>query len=122
MLKIALPLLVVGLFLSATFARANYGVDIGDTFTFDVIANERSITLGANSATADGYEIDGHAFAVGTSVEVEVLDFEVPNYSSTSIRNLIKHSPKSNTIIPMISLDVLSYIMKHKLYHKIGDK
>ncbi len=75
-LKIALPLLVVGLFLSASFAKANFGVNVGDIFTFDVIANERSVTLGANSATADGYEIDGHAFAAGTSVEIEVLEFD----------------------------------------------
>jgi len=76
MLKIALPLLVVGLYLSATFANANYGVNIGDTFTYDVIANKRTITLGTNTATADGYEIDGHAFAAGTSVEIEVLEFD----------------------------------------------
>lgn len=67
------------------FAQAgNFGVDIGDTFTYDCEASSRDITLGSNSASASGYEVDEQHFDEGTSVDVEVLAFET-SFGNTTI-------------------------------------
>ncbi len=76
MLKVIIPLALISLFLSTQLVTANFGVDIGDTFTFDCIAAERTITVGSNTGTGTGYTVDDHAFAAGTSVVVEVLEFD----------------------------------------------
>lgn len=83
MLKVIIPLALISLFLSTQLVTANFGVDIGDTFTYDCVAAERTMTLGSNTGTGTGYTVDGHAFAAGTSVVVEVLEFDDSFFNTT---------------------------------------
>lgn len=69
---ILVPLAIIALMFSAQFSFATYGVNVGDTFTYDVIKSEIDVTVGTDSAHAEGYSIDGHHFAQGTSVNLEV--------------------------------------------------
>jgi len=83
MLKVIIPLALISLFLSTQLVTANFGVDIGDTFTYDCIAAERTMTIGSNTGTATGYTVDDHEFAEGTSVVVEVLEFDDSLFNTT---------------------------------------
>lgn len=83
MLKVIIPLALISLFLSTQLVTANFGVDIGDTFTFDCVAAERTMTIGSNTGTGTGYTVDDHAFAAGTSVVVEVLEFDDSLFNTT---------------------------------------
>ncbi|MHA1503861.1 MAG: choice-of-anchor S family protein [Candidatus Heimdallarchaeota archaeon] len=71
-LKIVLPLFIVGLFLSVSMTRGAYGVIVGDEFTFDIVSANQVITVGTNSGSGDGYVVDGLSFAEGTSVDTNV--------------------------------------------------
>lgn len=76
-IKYLLPIALIAIIISPMIVQAdNFGVEIGDTFTFDCVAAEVSGSIGTNSATASGFTIDDHEIPVGTSVTVEVLDFE----------------------------------------------
>ena len=76
-MKYILPLALIGILISPMIVSAgNFGVNIGDTFTYDCEAADMSISIGSKSATVTGYSVDDQEFAVGTSVTVEVLDFE----------------------------------------------
>ncbi|MCK5047487.1 MAG: hypothetical protein KAS22_12955, partial [Candidatus Heimdallarchaeota archaeon] len=83
MLKVIIPLALISLFLSSQLVTANFGVDIGDTFTYDCVAAERTMTIGSNTGTATGYTVDDHEFAEGTSVVVEVLEFDDSLFNAT---------------------------------------
>jgi hypothetical protein len=67
-------LLLVVIFLATAFIpiQGAIEVDVNDAFDFDVIKSNRSISVGTNSASAEGYEIDGHHFNQGTSVNLNV--------------------------------------------------
>ncbi|MHA1156488.1 MAG: choice-of-anchor S family protein, partial [Candidatus Heimdallarchaeota archaeon] len=67
-------------------AAATFGVSVGDTFTYDCVASEQTIVWGSNSSIAEGYNLDEHHFAVGTSFSVEILDI------STSISTIVTFS------------------------------
>ncbi|NHJ46780.1 MAG: hypothetical protein FK733_03230 [Asgard group archaeon] len=71
-LKIIIPLAIMGLLISTQFGSATFGVEVGNIFTYDVIKNNFSVTVGANSGTSTGYEVDDQPFAEGTQVDVEV--------------------------------------------------
>jgi hypothetical protein len=71
-LKFIIPFAIMGLLLSTQFANGTFGVTVGQIFTYDVIKNNFSVTIGANSGTSTGYEIDGQEFPEGTQVDVEV--------------------------------------------------
>jgi len=53
---------------------ATFGVVISDTFTYDCVTSERSVVWGTNSSSSEGYSLEDHNFAVGTSVSVEVVN------------------------------------------------
>ncbi|HUU77069.1 MAG TPA: choice-of-anchor S family protein [candidate division Zixibacteria bacterium] len=82
-LKFILPLALIGILISPMIVGANFGVDIGDTFTYDCVTSELSISIGSKSASVTGYAVDGHDFAVGTSVVVEVLEFDDTFFNTT---------------------------------------
>lgn len=71
-LKIIIQLAIMGLLISTQFANATFGVEVGNIYTFDIIKSNISIAIGANSGSSSGYEVDDHAFAEGTQVDVEV--------------------------------------------------
>jgi hypothetical protein len=71
-LKVALPLFIIGLFLSVSMAKGAFGVTVGDEYTFDIVQANQAITVGANSGSGSGYELDGQTFAEGTSIELNV--------------------------------------------------
>jgi hypothetical protein len=47
-------------------------VDVNDAFDYDVIKSNREISVGTNSASAEGFEIDNHHFNQGTSVNLNI--------------------------------------------------
>ncbi|MHA1557265.1 MAG: choice-of-anchor S family protein, partial [Candidatus Heimdallarchaeota archaeon] len=53
---------------------------------YDCVASEQTIVWGSNSSIAEGYNLDEHHFAVGTSFSVEILDI------STSISTKVTYS------------------------------
>lgn len=75
MIKVILPMLIVGLLVSVQFTQATYGVSIGDEHVFDCVSAELNVTLGANSGGGTGYTVDGQHFAEGTSVTTNVTGF-----------------------------------------------
>ena len=81
--KVIIPLALISLFLSSQLVTANFGVDIGDTFTYDCVAAERTMSIGTHTGTGTGYTVDDHAFAAGTSVVVEVLEFDDSFFNTT---------------------------------------
>ena len=71
-LKIVLPLLVVSVLLGATMAQADYGVTVGNTFTYDVEAASWDVAIGTSSSSGTGFNFLDVKRAVGTQVDVEV--------------------------------------------------
>ena len=66
---------MIGLLIPIKSSTAvTFGVTIGDTFTYECIAASRSIVWGTESSDSEGFELDDHEFAVGTSVDVEVAN------------------------------------------------
>jgi hypothetical protein len=49
-------------------------VEVNDAFNFDVLKTNRSISIGENSASAEGYEIDGQHFGQATSVNLNITN------------------------------------------------
>ncbi|NHJ49354.1 MAG: hypothetical protein FK733_16310 [Asgard group archaeon] len=73
-LKFILPLMILCLFIPFRNVNAAFGVDIGDTYNYECIAAERTFSLGAETGTGEGFQIDGQHFDPGTIVTVEVID------------------------------------------------
>jgi len=71
-LKFVLPLFLLCLLIPIQAGIGAFGVNINDTFTYECIAAERIFTLGAESGTGEGFQIDGQHFAPGTTVTVIV--------------------------------------------------
>jgi hypothetical protein len=71
-MKIGFPLLVVAILLSTTLVRADYNVTVGATYTYDTIASQWDLKIGANSGQGTGFSEDGKAYTVGTQILVEV--------------------------------------------------
>ncbi|MHA1308866.1 MAG: choice-of-anchor S family protein [Candidatus Heimdallarchaeota archaeon] len=72
---VSLALVLLALLIPTQFCTAGtFGVIIGDEFTYDCVASERSVVWGTNSSSSEGYALEGHNFAVGTSVSVEVVN------------------------------------------------
>ena len=49
-IKYILPLALIVVLITPMFTHGNFGVEVGDTYTYDCVASERDITLGSNSA------------------------------------------------------------------------
>ncbi|MEA2070532.1 MAG: choice-of-anchor S family protein [Asgard group archaeon] len=79
-LAIIAPLTLIGLLLGSQMGMGTYGVTVGSMYVFDCVESTASITVGENSATAQGYEIDGHHFDPGTSVTVNVTSISSSVY------------------------------------------
>ena len=71
-LKVVLPLFIIGLLFSVNMAQGTFSVTVGDDYDFDVVAANQTITVGNNTGGTNGYELDGLVFAEGTSVNVNV--------------------------------------------------
>ncbi|MBK5113342.1 MAG: hypothetical protein KGD59_02380 [Candidatus Heimdallarchaeota archaeon] len=69
-----IPILFLILIQTQYGTAATFGVAISDTFTYDCITSERSVVWGTDSSSSEGYSLEGHDFAVGTSVLVEVIN------------------------------------------------
>jgi hypothetical protein len=76
-LKFIIPIAIMGLLISTQFANGTFGVEVGNTFTYDIIKSNISATIGTNSGSAVGYEVDGQVFGEGTQVDVEVTNVGV---------------------------------------------
>jgi hypothetical protein len=73
-LKVVLPLFIIGLFLSVTMVKGTFDVEVGDEFDYDVIAANQSVTVGTNSGSGSGYIVDGLQFAEGTTITTNVTN------------------------------------------------
>ncbi|NHK30830.1 MAG: hypothetical protein FK730_05725 [Asgard group archaeon] len=71
-MKIGFPLLVVAMLLSTTLVRADFNVTVGATYTYDTIASQWDLKIGANAGQGTGFSEDGKAYTVGTQILVEV--------------------------------------------------
>ncbi|MCE7744680.1 MAG: hypothetical protein GPJ52_06045 [Candidatus Heimdallarchaeota archaeon] len=74
--KIALPILLIGLILTTQTTKSTYQVSVGNTFVYDVIESSMSVTHGINSTDNIGFEIDGQYFNPGNSVTLNVTDVQ----------------------------------------------
>lgn len=74
--KIALPMLLIGLILITQTTKGVYQVSIGNTYVYDVIESSMNVTFGINSTDNQGFEIDGQYFNPGNSVTLNVTDVQ----------------------------------------------
>ncbi|MHA1586009.1 MAG: choice-of-anchor S family protein [Candidatus Heimdallarchaeota archaeon] len=74
--KIALPILLIGLILTTQTTKSTYQVSVGNTFVYDVIESSMSVTHGINSTDTQGFEIEGQYFNPGNSVTLNVTDVQ----------------------------------------------
>lgn len=72
--KRASGLIIIVIFLITPFLSVCSGIEvnINDASEYDVIKSSREISVGTNSASAEGFEIDGHHFSQGTSVKLNI--------------------------------------------------
>lgn len=59
--------------------RADYQISSGMTYTYDIITASIDVTIDSNSASGDGYILDGHSFSSGTQVVVEITAVDEAN-------------------------------------------
>ncbi|NHJ40951.1 MAG: hypothetical protein FK731_13050 [Asgard group archaeon] len=71
-MKIGIPILIVGMFLSMTIVRSDYNVAVGNTFNYDVGVSSWDVTLGTNTSSGAGFNFLDVKRAVGSTFEVEV--------------------------------------------------
>ncbi len=76
---VIIPLVLIMILMQTQLSSAaTYGISVGETFTYDCVASERSIVWGTDSSFADGYNLTDHHFNVGSSFLVEIT--EIDNY------------------------------------------
>lgn len=74
--RIALPLLLIGMIIVTQNTNSTYLVTVGNTYVYDVVASSMSVTYGINSTDIQGYEIEGQYFNPGNSVTLNVTDVQ----------------------------------------------
>jgi len=104
-LKIVLPLVVVSVLLGATMAQADYGVTVGETFTYDVEAASWDVAIDTSSSSGTGFNFLDVNRAVGTQFDVDVT---AASASSVSWDMTIGADTDSGTSSPF---DVLGVIL-----------
>lgn len=72
MLKIALPLFIIAMFLNTTMVRSDFAVTVGEDNNYDVITSNWSIAVGANSGSGIGFNVEGIGYDIGDDINVEV--------------------------------------------------
>jgi len=79
-------LLILLFFSPVYFTSGDYQVSIGQTFSYDVINAELTISLDDEYFSGNGFELESHFFTQGTSISIEVISFGLDNliYSITS--------------------------------------
>lgn len=76
---VIVPLVLIVILIQTQLgSAATYGISVGETFTYDCVASERTIVWGTNSSFADGYNLAEQHFNAGTSFLVEIT--EIDNY------------------------------------------
>ncbi|NHJ87339.1 MAG: hypothetical protein FK734_17880 [Asgard group archaeon] len=98
-IKILLPLMIIGLLVTANSGLAEtYGVAIGNTYTYDVVASNVAITVGTESASASGYTLGSTHFDEGTSVTVNVTAVGTTDVDYDIISGAASESEVSSTL------------------------
>jgi hypothetical protein len=75
-IKLLIPIVLIGILLAPAAIRADYGVGVGEVYTYDVVTSTWSLKAGSNSGEGTGYPFAGAKFGEGTSIDVEVLSVD----------------------------------------------
>ena len=84
--KIALPLLLIGMMITTLTSNGVYIVTVGNTFVYDVLESNMNVTYGINDTSNQGYELEDHFFPVGSSGTLNVTQVlaTVVNYNMSA--------------------------------------
>jgi len=74
--KASFSIILISVLLGSTTSRAAYGVIVGQSFDYEVVASSWEILFGTNSSSGTGFSFLDTTQAVGTQFEVEVTQVE----------------------------------------------
>ena len=78
-IKIIIPLLLIGIIITPISVRGDYQQTVGETFTYDVVTADIAVNYETNSVSNSSYLLDGQFFNDGTQLEVEVTAVDPAN-------------------------------------------